>query len=327
MVPRSNICIVVLLLAGTVQVSAQKFKLSHFVDSVLTKRYWHTDFDTNYITRPKTKWTLMARVNVSGAKISSKGNQENISFESEMKADYKSTLSVGVNYLGLSLSFSLNPAKMMGKYQDYELGFRSYGKRFGFDIAYQDASNFNGWQIRNGVRQDITTDKEMFKLRTLNVNAYYVFNNRRFSYPAALATSYIQRRSAGSFLLATSFQGQHGDVKDDKQLEFKMTNIGIGAGYGYNFVPQTGWLFHISALPTFIAYTHTSITMNETHIPLNYHFPEVIITGRGAIVKQFGYNKFAGISMVYYFTNIGYEKSLSVRNEKWLARAYFGFRL
>jgi hypothetical protein len=31
--------------------------------------------------------------------------------------------------------------------------------------------------------------------------------------------------------------------------------------------------------------------------------------------------------MVYYYTNIGYEKSLSVRNEKWLARAYFGFRL
>ena len=317
-----------MLLAGTTQVFAQKvYKLNHFVDSVLTKRYWRTDFDTNYITRPKTKWTLIGRMNLAGAKISSKGNQEGIQFESEMKADYKSTLSVGVNYLGLSLSFALNPAKMMGKYHDYELGFRSYGKRFGFDIAYQDAQNFNGWQVVNGMRQDVKTEEDMFKLRTLNVNAYYVFNDRHFSYPAALAHSYIQRRSAGSFLLAVSSQGQHGETTGDWPIKFKMTNIGIGAGYGYNFVPARGWLLHLSALPTFIVYTNTSITVGNTNVPLNYHFPEVIITGRGAIVKQIGRNKFAGISMVYYYTNIGGEEELNVSNEKWLARAYFGFRL
>ena len=31
--------------------------------------------------------------------------------------------------------------------------------------------------------------------------------------------------------------------------------------------------------------------------------------------------------MVYYFTNIGNEESLTVHNEKWLSRLYFGFRL
>ena len=317
-----------MLHAGTVDVSAQKvFKVNRFVDSILTTRYQCADIDTNYVIRPQTKWTLMGRFNVSGAKITAKGGQEGRHFESEMKAEYKSTISVGVSYLGLSLNLSINPAKMLGKYHDYELGFRSYGKRFGFDIAYQDASNFKGWQELNGERRDFTTSEEMFKLRTLNVNGYYVFNHRRFSYPAAFSHSYIQRRSAGSFLLAASAQGQHGEVNNETSISFKMTNIGIGAGYGYNFVPARGWLIHLSALPTFIVYTNTSLTMGSTEVPLHYHFPEVIITGRGAIVKQIGRSMFVGLSMVYYFTNIGSEKSLTVRNEKWLSHLYFGFRL
>ena len=147
-----------MLLAGMQDVSAQKvFKLNRFVDSVLTVRYHRADIDTNYVTRPQTKWTLMGRFNMSGAKINAKGVQEGKHFESEMKADYKSTVSVGVSYLGLSLNLSINPAKMLGKYHDYELGFRSYGKRFGFDIAYQDASNFKGWQELDGERWDFTT--------------------------------------------------------------------------------------------------------------------------------------------------------------------------
>ena len=106
----------------------------------------------------------------------------------------------------------------------------------------------------------------------------------------------------------------------------KMTNIGIGAGYGYNYVPFERWLLHISALPTFIIYSNTSMTFNDSYVPLHYHFPEVIITGRGAVVRQIG-NKFFGLSMVFNFTNIGNEKSLAVHNIKWRIRTFFGFRL
>ena len=169
--------------------------------------------------------------------------------------------------------------------------------------------------------------EDMFRLRTLNINGFYVFNNRRFSYPAAFSHSYIQRRSAGSFLLGASGQGQRGEVSGNHDINFKMTNIGIGAGYGYNYVPANGWLLHISALPTFIVYTHTSVSLDGTDVPLNYHFPEIIITGRGAIVKQIGNNKFMGFSAVYNFTSIGSEDNLLVQNQKWLSRIYFGFRL
>ena len=296
------------------------------MDSALTSRYnRNKGIDTAYILRPQTKWTVVGRINVSGAKIETEGIDNGLHFNSEMKADYKSTLSVAVSYLGLSLSASLNPAKLMGKYRDYELNFNSYGKRFGFDVIYQNAKNFTGWHDHDGMER-INLPADMLKVKTLNVNAFYVFNSRRFSYPAAFSQSYIQRRSAGSFLLAASGQGQHATLDWVQEMQLKVTNIGIGAGYGYNYVPRQGWLFHISALPTFIVYSKTSMTFGDNRVPLHYHFPEAIITGRGAAVYQWR-NKFAGLSMVFNFTNIGDEESLAVHNIKWRVRTFFGLRL
>lgn len=307
---------------------AQTQKLQRMLrhnDSLMTVRYRSGNIDTNYITRPTTKWTIVARMNVSGAKIETEGMDNGIPFKSEMKADYKSTLSVGVSYLGFSLNAALNPAKLLGRYRDYELNFNSYGKRFGFDIIYQDAHNFKGWHDHEGMDRIVLPDGTL-NVKTLNVNAFYVFNSRRFSYPAAFTQSYIQRRSAGSILLAASGQGQHATLDYTQKTDMKMTNIGLGMGYGYNFVPGEGWLLHISALPTFIVYSNTSMTFGDNRVPLSYHFPEVIITGRGAVVRQWR-NKFLGMSMVFNFTNIGNEERLAVHNIKWRVRTFFGLRL
>ena len=297
----------------------------HRIDSILTRNYHKGDIDTAYIMRPTTKWTVTARMNVSGAKIEAEGIDEVQHFKSEIEANRKATLSVGVSYLGFSLSAALNPAKLMGKYHDYELNFNSYGKRFGFDVIYQDAKNFTGWHDHQGMER-IELPDGMLSVKTLNVNAYYVFNSCRFSYPAAFSQSYIQRQSAGSFLLAASGMGQKAILDWEQEMQLKMTNIGIGAGYGYNYVPQQGWLLHISALPTFIVYSNTSMTFGDNEVPLHYHFPEVIITGRGAVVRLWG-NKFLGLSMVFNFTNIGYEDTLAIHNIKWRIRTFFGLRL
>ena len=303
----------------------QAQSILHRIDSILTVKYHKGNIDTAYIMRPQTKWTVTTRFNVSGAKIKTEGIEDGHHFHAEMEADKKMTLSMGVSYLGLSLSASVNPAKLMGKYHDFEVNFSSYGRRFGFDVVYQDAKNFTGWHDHEGMER-ITLPDGMLSVKTLNVNAFYVFNSRRFSYPAAFSQSYIQRQSAGSFLLAASGQGQHATLDWDQQMQLKMTNIGLGAGYGYNYVPRQGWLLHISALPTFIVYSKTSMSFGDKRIPLNYHFPEVIITGRGAVVRQWS-NKFLGLSMVFNFTNIGNEDNLAVHNIKWNIRTFFGLRL
>ena len=324
--PTRMIFMLLLAAMSSLALPSSAQSLFHRADSILAARYYRLgNIDTAYITRPQTKWTITARMNVSGAKIEAEGFENGQHFKSEMKANRKATLSMGVSYLGFSLSVSLNPAKLMGRYSDYELNFNSYGRRFGFDVIYQDAQNFTGWHDHEGMER-IGLPDGMLKVKTLNLNAFYVFNSRRFSYPAAFSQSYIQRRSAGSFLLAASGMGQRATLDWEQEMQLKMTNIGLGAGYGYNYVPGQGWLLHISALPTFIVYSNTSMVFGDDRIPLHYHFPEVIITGRGAVVRQWG-NKFLGLSMVFNFTNIGDKDNLTVQNNKWRIRTFFGLRL
>ena len=155
--------------------------LFHRIDSILTERYYcKGNIDTAYIMRPSTKWTITARMNVSGSKIETKGispPSEGVAeahFKSEIEANRKATLSVGVSYLGLSLSASLNPAKLMGKYHDFELNFNSYGRRFGFDIIYQDAKNFKGWHDHEGMER-IELPDGMLSVKTLNLKRKYGF--------------------------------------------------------------------------------------------------------------------------------------------------------
>ena len=304
--------------------SSQAQSLFHRADSLLTQNYFKGNVDTAYIQRPTTKWTVTARMNVSGARMEAIGIDNGQHFKSEMEANRKSTISVGASYLGFTLSAALNPAKLMGKYRDYELNFNSYGRRFGFDVIYQDAHNFTGWHDHEGMERIMLPDG-MLKVKTLNLNAFSIFNSRRFSYPAAFSQSYIQRRSAGSFLLAASGMAQRASLDWDQEMQLKIVNVGFGAGYGYNYVPNKGWLLHISALPTFIVYSNTSMTFGDNRIPLHYHFPEVIITGRGAVVRQWS-NKFLGMSMVFNFSNNGDEASLALHNIKWRIRTFFGLR-
>ena len=320
------------IIAGAVSMAAQAETkgvktVLHKADSMLTANYMRASFDTNYISRPQTKWTLTGRLNFSGMRIRSEGMLEGRQwFKTKMDADYKTTVSVGASYMGLGMNLSLNPAKLAGKYHDFELNLTKYGNSWGGEMSYQDAKNFRGWMEKDGEgERDLATDN--MRVRTLNVNFYYAFNHRCFSYPAAFTQTYIQRRSAGSLLLAVSYQGQWGNAEGDGHtLSLRQNNIGIGAGYGYNCVPTEKWLLHISALPTFMVYSKASTTMDDYRTPISYRFPQVIITGRGAVIRSFKTN-FVGLSMVFNFTNVGNSQTLDIKNVRWLVRAFYGVRL
>ncbi|MBQ3826713.1 MAG: hypothetical protein II812_00980, partial [Prevotella sp.] len=73
-----------LLLWPTVNIHAQKYKeFLHWADSILSIRYQKADIDTNYIVRPKTKWTVKGKLNFSGARLRVVGMEEGHHFESE----------------------------------------------------------------------------------------------------------------------------------------------------------------------------------------------------------------------------------------------------
>lgn len=315
-------------------------------DSLIYHIYYGTNIDTAFIRRPETRWTLKLRDNLSGATVDATGLMGDRLFKAHEYANFKNTVSVGASYMGLSLSLAVNPSLLLGRYKDYELNLTSYGNRFGIEFVFQHAKNFTGW-IRfsdEGVTQrppqiflpeDFWSEKvdlpnDMLKMSTLNVNAYYAFNHRRFSYPAAFSQSYIQKKSAGSWMLGISYQGMNVDTRAIEEIGnshalLKTNNAAVGAGYGYNFALPHQWLLHVSAIPTVIIYNYNSFFLNDEQQTMSYTFPEVIVTGRGSFVHTFD-PYFCGLSMVYTFSTIGDENRLQVDNSKWRARAFLGFR-
>lgn len=236
-------------------------------------------------------------------------------------------------FLGWSIDLTKNDAK-----QDINLSF--YTSRVGIDLFYRrrdkgfkiddiDGTDNNGKPLSN-----YRADFEGFSTRQQGFNLYYIFNHRRFSYPAAYSQTTTQRTSAGSFLLGISYNTQtftfnHANLDNDLQAgirpELKFNEVhykdySINFGYSYNWVFAKNLLANISFTPA-IGYKNSSLQLKsgkEFLSSINFD----LIT-RAAIV----YNNrkyFAGASLVSH--TYSYRKSsLSVVNGFASLNVYLGF--
>ncbi len=308
-------------------------------DSILAAKYNKKTFDTAYIARPNARWTVKLRGNVSSATLHANARMEGVEHQTEVMSEVRGTLSVAVSYRGVGLGFAVNPAKLAGKSEDYEFNLNSYSNRYGFDVVYLSSKTYHGHTDQGGERMDIP--KGLISQQALNLNFYYAFNHRKFSFPAAFSQSYIQRRSAGSWLVGASFEGSKTEVSADEEhpsirpVTIRLNELAVGGGYGYNLVLGKHWLFHLSSLPTLTVYSHDYTKTQETddggetvttRNSMKYHFPSAIITGRGAALYSWR-NKFAGATMVYNCSVAGSKEQLQLKRGKWRVRMFFGFRL
>ena len=304
------------------------------VDRILTTRYYRSSYDTNYVVRPVGRLTFKVRVNESGDDLHFKGTINGLKSRADLHTLHKTTISFTASYRGISGSFAINPAKMRGSYTDYEFSFSYYSSRFSVDATYHRSSTLSG-DIVNGEYTGHLQSNDL-NLKVANLAAYYVFNYRRFSYPAAFTQSYLQRRSAGSWLLGLSYQGGSIVTRDELKersttapdIQLKIGHLGVGGGYGYNFVlgKRSNWLIHASMTPTLVIYNHNKMTVNGTpkeaeHIRFNMIFNE-----RAAIVWNFLPRYFASIT--FNMTNSIFDDNVVVMNQnKWRVRAAVGVRL
>lgn len=314
--------------AQTLTQSARRARL----DSALTARYYRTPYDTNFVIRPEGKLTLKLRLNQTGNDFHAKGTVNDVYSEADLKTSHKTTMSIGASYRGISAAVAINPAKMKGLYKDYEFNLNYYSSRLSLDFSYQRSETLAG--DFTGDRGDLRLESGEALLKVLNIAGYYTFNHRRFSYPAAFTQSYIQRRSAGSWLAGISYQG--GSIKTTDDLKARNPNapdvriyighVGIGGGYGYNWVPSRKWLLHLSILPTVVVYNRNNMTVNgerkeAQHMRLNMLFNE-----RAAVVYNFSPRYFASLTAVVN-NSVFKDDNVTVNQNKWRARASFGMRL
>ena len=306
-----------------------KFKrICEKVDSMLRVRYEKVSYDTLYIRRPNRRLTLTLKGKLSGNSIRYKNVQDGNDSHAHISTDPRGTISLGASYMGIAASYSINPGKLSGKNTDYELNVSASSNRYIIDLSYQRSKTLSG---------DITTKSEPYhldrgylKMNMMNITACYVFNHRRFSYPAAFTQSYLQKRSAGSWLAGLSFVG--GSVKTGDEapagsydLNLKVRNLAIGGGYGYNYVYRK-WLFHLSLMPTIIVYNYNNITMDGVSVREYTHFPDLIVNSRAAIVYNISSRFFIASTGVFQSSVIGSFNHYT-NQTKWRAHAIFGFRM
>ena len=303
------------------------------MDSALTARYYRTPYDTNYVVRPEGTVTLKVRLNQTGNDFHAKGTVNGIYSEADLKTSHKTTMSISASYRGLAAAVAINPAKMSGAYKDYEFNLNYYSSRISLDISYQRSETLAG-DVDREDRGLQTMESGDLTMKVVNLAAYYAFNHRRFSYPAAFTQSYIQRRSAGSWLAGISYQGGRIETSDELKIRnpnapdvsIDVGHVGIGGGYGYNWVLGKKWLLHFSMLPTFVVYNRNKMTVNGERKEAQHMRFNMIFNERAAIVYNFSPRYFAGATLV--MNNSVFDDDVVVVNQnKWRARAFIGLRL
>ena len=302
------------------------------IDSTLTARYYKSSYDTNYVVRPEGRLTLKVRMNQTGNDFHAKGTVNDIYCKADLKTSHKTTFSIAGNYRGIGIGMAINPYKWSGAYKDYEFNLNYYSSRLSLDFSYQRSESLAGDVYRDD--HFSTMESGDLTMKVVNLAGYYTFNHRRFSFPAAFTQSYIQRRSAGSWLAGISYQG--GIIETSDELKARNPNapdvsidvghVGIGGGYGYNWVLGQRWLLHFSMLPTFVIINRNKMTVNGNDKKAQRMRFNMIFNERAAIVYNFSPRYFAGATLV--MNNSVFDDDVVVVNQnKWRARAFLGLRL
>ena len=221
-----------------------------------------------------------------------------------------------------------------------EMSLNIYSSKFGIDLYYRKTgSDFklrsnNGFNLNDTSLENIHFDG--LESRIKGLNAYWIFNHKKFSYPAAYSQSTNQRRSAGSFMAGFSYS-QHSISFDYEKLpvaildrinpslkfsHIKYSDYSLGFGYGYNWVFAKNWVSNLSLLPG-IGYKKSKIDDNDFRYEswikdINFD----LITRAGVVYNNAKY--FVGASLVLH--TYDYRKpSLSVTNSFGTLRIYAGF--
>ncbi len=327
--------VLILLFAMVSDSAAQKLtqqQRRERMDSVLAARYYKIPYDTNYVVRPQGRLTLKVRMNQTGNSIHAKGTVNGLYSKADLSTSHKTTFSLAAVYRGIGVGFAVNPAKWKGIYKDYEFNLNYYSNRLSLDLSYQRSESLAG-DIKGDRGEQHLLDEDL-KMKVLNMVGYYAFNHRRFSFPAAFTQSYIQRRSAGSWLAGISYQG--GSIETTDKLKERNPNapdvriylghIGIGGGYGYNWVLGEKWLLHFSMLPTFVVFNRNNMTVNGVRKKAKHMRFNMIFNERVAVVRNLSPRYFIGATLVMN-NSIFDDDAVVVNQNKWRARAFFGMRL
>lgn len=334
------IFLILLFLFSLPEASGQK-KIKEFLlwaDSLWTDYYYDVSCDTNYLVLPQNRFFIKTESSFSGFLLHDRSEDESGVSSGRYRTSTNFRLNASFSYHGISFGLSASPSSIFHhqKYKEYELGFKVYSSRYVFDFNYFKSSTLSGSISMDGDK--VPLQKGEIRMRLFTFSSFYVFNNKRFSFPAAFSQSFVQKKSAGSVIAGFAFQGGLLRLLNEENEEYpidiraKMSYLGVGVGYGYNLVFGKNWLFHTSILPTITIHNKIYTHFFDEREKERERGPIFIVNARVAIVKTLGPRlRLWGAECLLgasFESNsiVRYRESSSYIQTKWNSSLFFGVK-
>lgn len=353
-----RLLLLVLLSAATPEAQADGFwrALKNWVDSADIK-----GCDTTYLHLPKEGFIGYGNVYLTGTNAFltyDQGMTElgTATVSGRLHTRVTTLFSAGISYRGWGLSYS----KDLSKHGDTEWSFCSYGQGYGLETRIHKSTTLSGTLDveLGGIEEGYKIWTKNSRHRLVLGNFYYVFGRKRFSLPAAMSHTIIQKKSSGSWLAILNYRHSSTTIDGD-QLQFFMaqeeidagtkgrvlfnrlsqTQVSLGGGYAYNFIFHEGrFLLHFSAMPMLSvwhrnrSYYDKSVWDGDVRLPQNERKAVAIgqkLAFNGTLHSSFVYNFSRYVTGVMAFANIDSfpeKEKFSLYTFDWSSRFFFGVR-
>ena len=306
------------------------------------------DVDSSYIERDKYKVTLKTQADWRFKLIWLKGADED-GHKQSLYFYPHSQVTIGpyFSYSLLALGWTIDIGSKLTTHNS-NIYLSVYTPMVGLDYYYENDVNGYCFQKFRGFSESIAEQCKGMPFPGLStdmtyIHAYYIFNHRHFSYPAAYSHSTVQRRTSGGLIVGYSYSRQliefdyqqlpapfhddNGNVLINEALkvnEIRYINHSLSLGYSFNWVLARNLLFNVTASPS-IGYNFTrgeKPTSDKLYRLSNVNFDFV---GKLAFVWNTNH-MFAGGSFTAH--TYAYRKStFSCQNALFSAQLYMGINL
>ena len=275
----TRICLLLLILSVVTIRKSMARELVSTEDSTVTKdgkmistmREVVREFDRtedDFIEPPHSELAVELRATRNFEDFSLSSNGQSIMFSPDQRIKFGPYL--GWRWFFFGTTFDLRNISLFGTSAKREIDLSIYSSQVGVDLYYRrTGSDYKLREVRMGYGIDGSQFEDVsfdgIGVGITGFNAYYIFNHRHFSYPAAFSPGTCQKISCGSWLAGAGYTRNSIDldfdklcnlverrlengteVKLDSGLMFdrvRYNDYSLSAGYAYTWVLGRNFIF------------------------------------------------------------------------------------
>ena len=189
----------------------------------------------------------------------------------EFQPNGQTNVGLGFNYkwIGVGMAFSLpfmnKDNDIYGETSRFDMQLNLFSRFYGISAYFQNYKGFHLANPESFIATPVTQYPYMGDIQSfsLGAEAFYFFNNKKFSYKAAFIRNEVQKKSAGGFILGgfyklSSVYAPSGfipsELPDSLIQTFNINGyitsaVGISFGYAHTFVLFKRAFISLSAVP------------------------------------------------------------------------------